>query len=206
MPNLPDLIIDVAEAELGCTENPPGSNRGQCVQRYQATTWLPGSGWPWCVAFAWTYVVWTKVLRKPCPYPTASVEQLESWARTHGWSVPVGMLRRGDLACLNHGEHVTIVHHPLPRGEAFAAIGGNQGNQVKISEYPRSAITTLIRVPVRLSPVPAAKPPRYEVVRGEGGQRKVVYLGGKAKALQVVHNLVDKGARKVTVTKVPRKP
>ena len=191
-------IIAAAELELGVHEIPAHSNSGARVKQYQATTWLPGTGWPWCVAFAWTWLVWGQVLHTPCPYPTASVEQLEAWARLHGWAAIDP--RPGDLACLGHGRHVTIVHHLLPGGVRFAGIGGNQSDSVRISEYARSDISTLVRVPASYGKLPYAPAPRYEVVRGEGEKAHVVFTGGKLDAtVGRAQRALARGARVVTI-------
>lgn len=44
-------LIGIAEAEVGVTEQPPGSNTGPRVRAFQAATELGGTGWPWCAAF-----------------------------------------------------------------------------------------------------------------------------------------------------------
>jgi hypothetical protein len=201
-------IIAAAEAELGVTEHPPGSNRGARVEFFQSLDWLAGGGYPWCVDFAWDYVIWYAVLKLPNPYPTAAVEQLETWAGEHEWDVPVASISPADLACLGHGRHVTIVHHLLPGGTRFAGIGGNQSDSVRISEYDRADISTLIRVPARFSPPPPAKrKPIYEVVRGEGEKARVVYTSRSLdKAAGKVTELIRRGATGARILKRPGNP
>lgn len=197
-------VLEAAEREIGVREDPPGSNRGKRVEFYQSLTWLPGSGWPWCVAFAWCFCVWYKTLRTKNPYPTASVEQLEAWARAHGWAVN-GPPQPGDLLCLNHGQHVTICAVP-PRNGYVKCLGGNQRDQVCYSEYKLSSVTTIVRVPKRLTKknTPAEKAaPRYEVVKGEGEKARVVFTGRLGKAQQVAGNALRAGAR---VVRIRRKP
>lgn len=46
-----DRLVRIAEAEVGVREVPPDSNRGPRVEQFQQSTWLAGSGWPWCAAF-----------------------------------------------------------------------------------------------------------------------------------------------------------
>ena len=104
--------------------------------------------------------------------------QLETWARAHGWAAPNHEVPLpGDLACLG-GEHVTIVQRLLGAQE-FNGLGGNQGNMVKVSVYPVSRITTLVRPPQTLThetvPAPATGKPTWEVVRGEGKKPQVVF-------------------------------
>ena len=198
-------IIAAAEAELGVIEKPLGSNRGARVEFFQTFDWLAGGGYAWCVSFAWGYVVWHAVLKKPNPYSTASVGQLEAWARKNGWAVPVGSIKIGDLACFS-GNHVTIVHHLLPGGEKLAGIGGNQSDSVKVSEYPRSSVTTVVRVPAKFSPpAPAKRKPIYEVVRGEGEKARVVYtFPSLDAAASKAAELIRKGATGAKLIKRPR--
>lgn len=51
MPSLRNLMVELAASQVGVREHPKNSNRGKRVQEYQATTWLEGTGWPWCAAF-----------------------------------------------------------------------------------------------------------------------------------------------------------
>lgn len=195
-------VLEAAERELGVHEEPMGSNAGPRVRLYQSLTWLPGTGWPWCVAFAWCYVVWSQVLQKKCPYPTASVAQLEAWARTHGWAVG-GPPRPGDLCCINHGQHVTIYARPRRNLAGwFVGLGGNQANRVQYSDYRLSSVTTIIRIPKRLTPKNTPLPsvtPVYEVVKGEGERSKVIFTGRLGKAQKAAGNALRAGARLVRI-------
>lgn len=196
-------ILVTARGELGVHEVPDGSNRGPQVDVYRRTTWLSTrTGWPWCVAFAWTWVTWKQVLEKPCPYPTASVAQLESWARKHGYTVGTGL--PGDLACLG-GRHVTIAETFNRKGDSFVGLGGNQANAVRRSNYRISAVTTWIRPGLVHDPPPPVRAPVYELVRGEGERSKIVF---KSRDLGAVTRRAKKvlkaGARSVRIRK--RKP
>lgn len=190
-------ILDAAEREIGVKEEPMGSNKGKRVRYYQSLTWYNSTGWPWCVAFAWCFVVWHSALKKKNPYPTASVEQLEDWARKHNWDVPITSVRSGDLCCFG-GDHVTIYSHGLSGG-FFRGLGGNQNNQVQYSNYPLSRITTVVRVPQRVGTPNEAKPPRYEVIKGEGEKAQVVFTGKLGTALQSARNALRAGARTVRI-------
>lgn len=182
-------IVAVAEMEIGEAEQPLGSNRGPAVEEYQKHDWIPGGGYPWCVSFAWGWVVWHKVLKRPNPYPTASVAQLAAWARRNGWTVPKP--KRGNLVCLGGGRHVTIYLRDVGAGW-FDGLGGNQEHRVQISRYRTSDITTVIRVKDTAAPAPARKP-RWEVVRGDGERARVVYTGTARLALERVRRLVRNG-------------
>lgn len=193
-------IIAAAEAELGAAEQPLGSNRGPKVEEYQEHDWIPGGGYAYCVSFAWGYIVWHKVLRRPNPYPTASVAQLAAWAARNGWAVPVHQARVGDLICLGGGRHVTILHRDAGNGW-FDGLGGNQDHRVKISRYRFADATCVIRVRDTEAPPPARKP-RWEVVRGDGERTRVVYTGNARLALERVRRLVRHG-RNATIRRRP---
>lgn len=196
-------IIEAARRELGVVEIPMGSNSGPRVRVYQDSTWFAGTtSWPWCVAFAWTWLLWGQVLKKPCPYKTAAVEQLEKWARVNGWAATAPP-KVGDLACFG-GDHVTVVEKISADG-TFVGLGGNQNNMVKRTVYQVSAITTLVRVPAKVVP-PAAEVtgPMWEVVRGEGEKARTVYRSRKlTAATQKAGQILAKGAKGVRIVKKP---
>ena len=203
MPTVAQQIVAAGTAEIGVHEIPPRSNRGPRVEFFQSLDWLAGGGYAWCVDFAWGFATWHAVLTplvgKPNPYPTASVAQLEAWARQHGW-VAHGP-KPGDLCCLG-GHHVTIYHHALPGGSPnFAGLGGNQSDQVKISEYAVSSITTLVRPPASLTVLPEpGKKPRFEVVTGDGEKARVVFTSPSMdKALGRAGKILAGPARVVTI-------
>ncbi len=190
--SLGNRIVAAAEAEIGESEEPAGSNRGPRVELYQSFDWIPGGGYPWCVSFAWGYVVWHRVLGRPCPYPTASVAQLAAWAQKNGWAVPVHQARVGDLICLGGGRHVTILRRDNRDG-TFDGLGGNQEHRVRVSRYRFADATCVIRVKGKpAGPAPARKP-RWEVVRGDGERPRVVYTGNARLALERVRRLVMRG-------------
>ena len=192
-------VLQAAERELGVHEEPAGSNRGKRVEFYQSLDWLTGGGYPWCVDFAWCYVVWYAVLKKKNPYPTASVAQLEAWARKNGW-LGIGAPQPGDLLCLNHGQHVTICA-AKPANGYVRCLGGNQSDSVNYTTYKLSSVTTIVRIPKRLTPKNTpkpSKPPRYEVVVGEEG-RKVVFAGRLGKATEAARKALAAGAKIVRI-------
>ena len=193
-------VLGVAKGEVGNREQPDGSNKGPKVNVYKAETWLPASeGWPWCVAF-WQWCI-HHGLGKKFPYPTAAVEQLEDYARSH--KLHTSHPEVGDAACF-HGDHITFVASVV--GSEFQGLGGNQGNMVKVSSYSRAGVSTFVstaqvRIHLGLPPV-TVKRPRYEVVRGEGGQKKTIYLGSSIdKAMGRAERALRAGAGVVKVKK-----
>lgn len=134
MSTLAERIVRALEAEVGVSEEPPGSNRGERVQTYQASTYLPGSGWAWCgalVSFAWQAagiereVAWR--------YASPSVALMCERARADGLTCPP---RIG--ACIAWcGVHVETLVADLGGG-VWRTIGGNTGDAVR---YRTRAIT-----------------------------------------------------------------
>jgi hypothetical protein len=206
-----EKMIATARAELGTAEQPLGSNCGHAIRKYKAETWLdPDDCWPWCVAF----YIWTvhAAFGKKFPRPTAGVADIADFARDNDLDVPVSQMKPGDAVCFG-GQHISIYE----RGEgSFIGLGGNQGHAVSRSTYSRGNVTTVISAdrvahmlglgPAKPKP-PKQKPkPRYEIVRGEGDQEKVVaVVRGVAAVKAKVGQLLSKGAHGVRVRKRKRR-
>lgn len=74
--------IALHEADRGVVEH-GGDNRGKDVYKYQSSTGLGGTGWPWCAAFVtWVYETAGLVLCNAAGF--ASVWFMEQWARKTG--------------------------------------------------------------------------------------------------------------------------
>jgi hypothetical protein len=73
-------LIDYARAELGVRESPVDSNRGTDVYRFQKSTWLAGSGWPWCAAFI-CFLCQKAGMTDNVRPRTAGAWDFENWAR-----------------------------------------------------------------------------------------------------------------------------
>lgn len=141
-----EQVIRIAEGELGVIENPYGSNSGARVRQYQASTDLPGTGWPWCGAFVeW---VWTqaRVDQAACSPSTAIMASL---GRRLGW---VGDPVPG-AAVVWPGTHTEILVAPAGGGN-WHTIGGNVANGVR--RKVRSLKGTVVIVPPELR---ATRPP-----------------------------------------------
>ncbi len=104
-------VIEVARGELGYTENPPGSNRTKYWESYGPKM----QGQPWCVAFLWW--VFQQAGERMAFFgggKTASCSMLLRWYREQGLTVPVKIVKPGDIVLLNfHGgkdpEHCGLV-------------------------------------------------------------------------------------------------
>lgn len=126
-------VVAVAVSQIGTVEQPRNSNRGPQVQRYQSTTSVPGTGWPWCAAFRrWCR---DKAGVDPKGYRGAYVPHLEFWARKAGkWrSRPsLGADVIFDWDGDGVGDHVGIVERVSPlvtiEGNTQAGAKGDQSN------------------------------------------------------------------------------
>jgi hypothetical protein len=172
-----EQVVDLARRELqrGVHEI-GGANRGPDVQKYQRATWLPGTAWPWCVAF-WQWC--TREAGLKMPYLGAGAYALYAWASKNGYATKSPM--PGDAVIINMGSgHCAI--YVRQEGNVVHTIDGNKGNAVRQGEYPRSIIRGFVHVPEKPTVAPAVvKPPVFEVVTSINGKSKIVYVsGGKA--------------------------
>ena len=156
-----DKVLRVAEAELGVTEEPPGSNTGPSVRQYQQATSLPGTGWPWCAAFVeW---VWEQagVSTDACSPSTAVMAAV---ARRLGWD--------GDpapgAAVVWPGVHTGILVAPISPG-VWATIEGNTADGVH--RRTRSLTGTVIVRPPELGDPP---PPRVFLLEDPAARPRLV--------------------------------
>ena len=171
-------VIQIARSQFGTRESPIGSNMGAGIWKYKAATWLsPNQPWPWCVAF-WQWCI-KEANGKAFPYQTAAVASLAAYARQHGLTTTTPKV--GDAALFG-GDHITFVDSI--GSSAFTGLGGNQSNMVKRNSYSRSSVSTWIssekvsRFLGASKPKPKPPRPRFEIVRGEGGQEKRVATAG----------------------------
>ena len=133
-----DRVLEVARGELGVTEAPPGSNRGQRVEKYQAITTVPGTGWPYCMA----WIVWCCTVAgigAPLGYRGAYVPHFEQVARAAGrWSSTLPRAWHGKLVAVvfefngdGVADHVGLLEDssPLVTLEANTVADGASGSQ-----------------------------------------------------------------------------
>lgn len=123
----------VAASQLDVREVPKDSNRGPMVQKYQQTTTVPGTGWPWCVAFVrW---VWDRAGIHVDGYRGAYVPHLELWAKKAGKlkaKPVVGAAAIFDWNGDGVGDHTGIVETAKPlrfiEGNTQPGASGNQSD------------------------------------------------------------------------------
>lgn len=195
-----DRILEIAAREIGVHEEPWGSNTGRRVREYQATTFLRGSYWPWCVAFCqWVYVK----AGIPLPYRSAGVYDLLRWARSRGWvtSNP----QPGDLVCFQIGAgHMGIVERI--EGAYVHSIDGNASDQVKRCSRPRHQVAGYIHAP-GLQKAKPKRQPLWTVTTSENGHRKVHAVWAQSNVGKLLPKLLrEKAVDGITITRGKRKP
>lgn len=132
-------LVRVAIAEVGVIEKPKGSNTGERVQQYQASTEYYKSdrtGWPWCDAFVQWCCERAGIETDAC---SASTEATYLMAKAKGWlrskpvvgafilwrgvhiGIVVEMPGNGTVVCVegNHDDRVAVVTRTIGRGEVF---------------------------------------------------------------------------------------
>ena len=180
-----ELALQFARRELGVVEEPYGSNSGVPghlsghILWFQAATWLGGTGWPWCVAFA----LWC--LKKAgfiIPWLSAGAWDLYDRARKAGWTVPIGTwglpggAEPGDICIWNVGDgHASLLVSYDRASGMVTSIDGNVSNRVAYKTRSAVLLRGVIHIP-EAHKVKPAKPPMYEVVTGVNG--KVIYVSG----------------------------
>ncbi len=102
-------VLDLARADLGYTESPPGSNMTKYGEAYGM------NGVPWCVEALW---FWFNEAGERMAFfgggKTASCSMLLRWYKEQGLTVDIPAIKAGDIVLLNfHGgqdpEHCGLV-------------------------------------------------------------------------------------------------
>jgi cell wall-associated NlpC family hydrolase len=132
-----NTMVQIAESQIGQSEQPPGSNDGPAISTYRTATAGAAAGEPWCAYFA----SW---VAKQAGEPIGSsgqglgyVGDIWSWAQQTGRAIPNGpgvTPTPGDLIVFGD-HHVGVVDKVLPSGD-IQTIEGNYSN--KVSEVVRS--------------------------------------------------------------------
>ena len=124
-------IVQIAEGEVGQSEQPPGSNDSARIATYRTATAGAMAGEPWCAYFA----SWA-ANRAGEPLGNQGqgfgyVGDIWNWAQSNGRAIPNGpgvTPTPGDLILFGD-HHVGIVEKVLPSGQ-IQTIEGNYSNQV----------------------------------------------------------------------------
>lgn len=177
-----DLIYETAKADEGVWEWAEGHNPRVLAYYREAGVPQTNDEVPWCAAFVGA------VLARSGVQGTGSLlaRSYESW----GTSVPLDQAQRGDVVVLSRGQpwqgHVAFYEGAA--GSNVYLLGGNQGNQVNVTAYPKSRV-----VAVRRAVEPAALPKRRAgvsestTVRAAGVQAATSVVAG----LEALRSLED---------------
>jgi hypothetical protein len=152
-----------------------GSNSGPFVQSCQAATFVPGTHWPWCVAF-WVKA-WTTAGYK-LPYRGAGAYSFLDWHKQHqpSWVVPLSNAEPGAAVIFNIGSgHLAML--VSQNGGTVTTIGGNESDSVKETSRSISLVRGVVD-PHESKPPPPARPPVFDVITSESGHKKLVYSSG----------------------------
>ena len=143
-------VIELARADLGYTEDPPGSNRVKYWDAYDPKM----QGQPWCVACQWE---WFNRAGERMAFfgggKTASCSVLLRWYREQGLTVPVEDVQVGDIVILNfHGtkdtEHCGLVEEV--RSNYFLTIEGNTSPGLEGSQDNGGCVAEKMRHPYQI--------------------------------------------------------
>jgi hypothetical protein len=123
-------MVQIASAEVGQSEQPPGSNNSPRIAEYRsATAGNPGPG-PWCAYFVSWVARQAGVPLGDQGQGFGSVDALYSWAQQSGRAYAAGSGRTpqpGDLIVFH--EHIGLVESVDANG-TIHTIEGNSGDQV----------------------------------------------------------------------------
>lgn len=165
--------------DIGVHEEPMGSNTGARVITYQHSTWLGGTGWPWCVAACCYFA---QQAGFTLPYRGAGAYAWLDWARKVGWALTSAQYQQaipGDFVVWNIGEgHMSMLRSSVGSDHIVHTVDGNVSDSVAIRDRPLSLVRGFVHLPEQpVTPPPPARPPVFEVATGESGS-KVIYVSG----------------------------
>ena len=123
-------VLEIARADLGYTESPPGSNRTKYWDAYDPAY----QGQPWCVASQW---YWFMKAGESAAFfggaRTASCGKLLRFFKENYQNVPVQDIAVGDLAFYNFSgsispEHCGLITHVERSGGSILYVKSIEGN------------------------------------------------------------------------------
>lgn len=163
-------IASKATAYKGHHEVPLGSNRGPFVSLCQNSTFLGGTGWPWCAAFV------CKVA-KDCGVPLAYNGAGAHDIADHHMAVSLATAHAGDVVDFNIGSgHTGILVSKGPPG-FVTTIDGNWADAVVEVQHPVNVIRKVWRIPgVNGLPARPRARHRWWVIATSASGHRVVLL------------------------------
>ena len=134
LPTRPKWLI-IAKKELGVTEGPGAANNERILEYHATTGGYSKDAVPWCSSF----VNW--VMQQAGYKPTGSAQAIK-WA---DWGRKIDQPCKGCIAVWHWGSgkgHVGFVVGK--RGSKLLVLGGNQSDQVKVSEYSTNKLIAYV--------------------------------------------------------------
>lgn len=155
-------MVRISQTQLGIFENPKNSNSGPEVEGlYQRSTFLKGTGWPWCAAFV-CYLFKTAASKQGIQHSfklplTAGAYDFENWARNNSPHIqiikaPFNQILPGDVIIFNFG-HIGLSISEIKNGK-IDCIEGNtddRGSREGGGVYKKSRKLGLIKTVLRIS-------------------------------------------------------
>jgi CHAP domain len=133
-------MLNAARAELGVTEQPPGSNESPRIREYRSASGSPPPG-PWCAYFVSWAARQAGMPIGPIGSGFGSVDAVWSWAEQAGRTSQ--QPRPGDLIVWD--EHIGIVEAVLPDGR-IQTIEGNTSNMVARRTHSPDGVVGYVRM------------------------------------------------------------
>lgn len=142
--------LQIARSDLGIEEIAGPKANPRIMQYYRAAgaNWAKDDAVPWCGA---AMAAWVSSAGYPVP---AEAARARAWL---DWGTPLEQPRKGAVAILKRGSDPNAGHVCLyleDRGDRILVIGGNQGDAVSITSFPKRDVLgyrwpTGVDVPVR---------------------------------------------------------
>ncbi len=124
-------MVQIAQAEVGQAEQPPGSNDSARIAQYRSAVQGASAGEPWCAYFASWVAQQAGIPLGNQGQGFGYVGDIWNWAQQTGRAIPNGpgvVPHPGDLILFGD-HHVGIVEKVLPNG-GVQTIEGNYSDQV----------------------------------------------------------------------------
>ncbi|MGE0027204.1 MAG: CHAP domain-containing protein [Thermoleophilia bacterium] len=144
-------IAAIATAELGVSEQPPGSNDAPRIAQYRTATAGSGVG-PWCAYFTSWVAQQAGAPVGPSGQGIGYVPTVKQWAESQGRYIPAGggAPQVGDLVVFDRGgdgvlDHIGVVTGVRPDG-GIDTVEGNSSNKVNARSYGPGGYTGLVRL------------------------------------------------------------
>jgi hypothetical protein len=137
--------LEVAQAEIGQAEQPPGSNDSPRIAVYRSAVQGAAAGQPWCAYFVSWAAAQAGAPLGDHGQGLGAVAQIEDWARSTGKLLPADATPRpGDLILFG-SQHVGIVESVGADG-TITTVEGNSGNAVRRRERAPGEATGFVRL------------------------------------------------------------